>query len=187
MLFVYILVAVLISLLMFFFWCYTKRTIYRVKLLSKIKARNLLKVKILNPFFFVSSNSNNKHDFCIETEENIVFVKLFSILRKSSAVVFNGTKEYKYKSFFYRYSQNHYGLDEYHCRKMKLENIGAEDKPVIKMILFCPMCRFNVSKYDNNESVKQIFPGDYIDDYIFSNGSYLLSLLDSKDKNNLVD
>ncbi len=179
----YILIAVLILFLMFYLYCYLKRAIYRVRLLSKIKNKNLLNFKILNPFFFVSSNSSSKHDFYIETEENVIFIKLFSVLKKSSAVVFNGTNEYKYKSFFRRHSQNHYGLDEYHNRKMNLENITTEDKPVIKMILFCPMCRFNISKYDNNGSIKQIFPGDYIDDYVFSNSSYFLSLLDSKDKN----
>ncbi len=163
----------------FFFIIFViRRIFYRTKLLIKIKKKNVVNVKILNPLFLVSLNTNKKFDLYVETEDRIFYIKLFSIFRKSSQVFFNGAKEYKYKSFYLRSAR--YAVDEFHTVKMKDRQVGIDkiqSKSIQKVLLFCPTCRYKVSKY-TGENVKQIIPGGFIDDYLFANTTFFIDLLE---------
>lgn len=171
----------ILGVFLFFFIIFViRRIIYRTKLLMKIKKKNVVNFKILNPLFFVSLNTNKKFDLYVEIEDKIFYIKLFSIFRKSSQVFFNGAKEYKYKSFYLRSAR--YPVDEFHAIKMKERQVEIEkiqSKAIQKVLLFCPTCRYKVSKYIG-ENVQEIFPGDYVDDYLFSNTKYFIDLLENE-------
>lgn len=172
----------ILGVFLFFFIIFViRRIIYRTKLLMRIKKKNVVNFKVLNPLFFISRNSTKKFDFCVETEDKIYYIKLFSILRKLSQVVFDGAKDYRYKSYYLRSIR--YGVEEFHKMKMSQRDVEIKEfksKSVQKVLLFCPVCRYIVSKFVGG-SIQEIFPGDYVDDYLFSNSTYFLSLLNNKE------
>ena len=171
----------ILGVFLFFFIIFViRRIIYRTKLLLKIKNKNTVNIKILNPLFFISRNSTKKFDFCVETEDKIYYIKLFSILRKLSQVVFDGAKDYRYKSYYLRSIR--YGVEEFHKMKMSQRDVIFKEfksKSVQKVLLFCPVCRYKVSKFVGG-SIQEIFPGDYVDDYLFSNTTFFIDLLENE-------
>lgn len=171
----------ILGVFLFFFIIFViRRIIYRTKLLMRIKKKNVVNFKVLNPLFFISRNSTKKFDFCVETEDKIYYIKLFSILRKLSQVVFDGAKDYRYKSYYLRSIR--YGVEEFHKMKMSQRDVEIKDfnsKSVQKVLLFCPVCRYKVSKFVGG-SIQEIFPGDYVDDYLFSNTTFFIDLLENE-------
>lgn len=171
----------ILGVFLFFFIIFViRRIIYRTKLLMRIKKKNVVNIKILNPLFFISRNSTKKFDFCVETEDKIYYIKLFSILRKLSQVVFDGAKDYRYKSYYLRSIR--YGVEEFHKMKMSQRDVEIKEfksKSVQKVLLFCPVCRYKVSKFVGG-SIQEIFPGDYVDDYLFSNTTFFIDLLENE-------
>ena len=171
----------ILGVFLFFFIIFViRRIIYRTKLLMRIKKKNVVNFKVLNPLFFISRNSTKKFDFCVETEDKIYYIKLFSILRKLSQVVFDGAKDYRYKSYYLRSIR--YGVEEFHKMKMSQRDVIFKEfksKSVQKVLLFCPVCRYKVSKFVGG-SIQEIFPGDYVDDYLFSNTTFFIDLLENK-------
>lgn len=164
-----------------------KRLKFRSKVLKKCREKGLT-LQATHRFWFLGGKNGKKCDFFIETEEELLAVKLFCIPRHRRVLLFTDDNKFFVRRFFRHMSINGgfavnlldivEGEEEtfpeykFDCSGMPV----AESKPLRKLLLVNPI-PMDIRIKPKRQEEYSIFPGEMIGDMEFMNMSGLLMML----------